>query len=139
MLTRSLTCGDTEAFTEKLHEATQGHFQLTTDGWRPYENAVAYSLGTRVDYAMLIKVCAKDREGEQKYSPPELEVEKLKLELEKLRLDLDIRKERTAKLQIVLPIAVSIIAIMVSSLNEWRRSREAAGGRRQKTMLRGEI
>ena len=47
---------DTEAFTEKLHEATNGHFQLTTDGWKPYEAAVSYSLGTRVDYAMLIKV-----------------------------------------------------------------------------------
>jgi IS1 family transposase len=63
---------DTEAFTEKLHEATSGRFQLTTDGYRPYESAVAYSLGTRVDYAMLIKVYAKDREGEQKYSPPEV-------------------------------------------------------------------
>src|SRR5207253_467392 len=51
---------DTEAFTEKLNEATSGYFQLTTDGWRPYENAVSYSLGTRVDYAMLIKVYAKD-------------------------------------------------------------------------------
>jgi len=61
-----------EASTEKLHEATQGRFQLTTDGFRPYENAVSYSLGTRVDYAMLIKVYAKDREGEQKYSPPEV-------------------------------------------------------------------
>jgi transposase-like protein/IS1 family transposase len=61
-----------EAFTEKLHEATTGRFQLTTDGFRPYENAVSYSLGTRVDYAMLIKVYAKDREGEQKYSPPEV-------------------------------------------------------------------
>ena len=63
---------DCETFTEKLHEATQGRFQLTTDGFRPYENAVSYSLGTRVDYAMLIKVYAKDREGEQKYSPPEV-------------------------------------------------------------------
>ena len=63
---------DCEAFTEKLHEATSGRFQLTTDGFRPYENAVSYSLGTRVDYAMLIKVYAKDREGEQKYSPPEV-------------------------------------------------------------------
>jgi IS1 family transposase/transposase-like protein len=61
-----------EAFTEKLHEATSGHFQLTTDGFRPYENAVSYSLGTRVDYAMLIKVYATNREGEQKYSPPEV-------------------------------------------------------------------
>lgn len=63
---------NTEAFTEKLERATSGYFQLTTDGWRPYENAVSYSLGTRVDYAMLIKVYAKDREGEQKYSPPEV-------------------------------------------------------------------
>src|SRR5437588_5968025 len=45
-----------DAFTEKLHEATTGRFQLTTDGFRPYENAVSYSLGTGVDYAMLIKV-----------------------------------------------------------------------------------
>ena len=63
---------DTEAFTEKLDYATSGHFQLTTDGFRPYENAVSYSLGTRVDYAMLIKVYAANREGEQKYSPPEV-------------------------------------------------------------------
>jgi transposase-like protein/IS1 family transposase len=63
---------DTEAFTEKLHEATSGQFQLTTDGFRPYENAVSYSLGTRVDYAMLIKVYASNREAEQKYSPPEV-------------------------------------------------------------------
>jgi transposase-like protein/IS1 family transposase len=63
---------DCEAFTEKLNDATSGRFQLTTDGFRPYENAVSYSLGTRVDYAMLIKVYAKDREGEQKYSPPEV-------------------------------------------------------------------
>lgn len=63
---------NTEIFTEKLDRATSGHFQLTTDGWRPYENAVSYSLGTRVDYAMLIKVYATNREGEQKYSPPEV-------------------------------------------------------------------
>jgi transposase-like protein/IS1 family transposase len=63
---------DTEAFTEKLDYATSGRFQLTTDGWKPYENAVSYSLGTRVDYAQLIKVYANNREGEQKYSPPEV-------------------------------------------------------------------
>lgn len=64
---------NTEAFTEKLSYATSGHFQLTTDGFRPYESAVAYSLGVRVDYAMLIKVYGKlDVEGERKYSPPEV-------------------------------------------------------------------
>jgi transposase-like protein/IS1 family transposase len=60
---------DTMNFTEKLNEATQGHFQLTTDGFAPYNYAVSYSLGTRVDFAQLIKVYAGSREGEQRYSP----------------------------------------------------------------------
>lgn len=64
---------NTEAFTEKLDRATSGRFQLTTDGMNAYPAAVSYSLGTRVDYAQLIKVYAHgDREGEQKYSPPEV-------------------------------------------------------------------
>jgi len=64
---------NTEAFTEKLNRATSGHFQLTTDGHATYPDAVSYSLGTRVDYAQLIKVYGHDdREGEQKYSPPEV-------------------------------------------------------------------
>ncbi len=64
----------TEAFTEKLNRATSGRFQLTTDGLATYPDAISYSLGTRVDYAQLIKVYGKDRdpEGEQKYSPPEV-------------------------------------------------------------------
>jgi len=62
-----------EAFTEKLSHATSGRFQLTTDGLASYPDAISYSLGTRVDYAQLIKVYAHgDREGEQKYSPPEV-------------------------------------------------------------------
>jgi len=64
---------NTEAFTEKLDRATSGRFQLTTDGMPAYPQAVSYSLGTRVDFAQLIKVYAHgDREGEQKYSPPEV-------------------------------------------------------------------
>lgn len=64
---------NTEAFTEKLDRATSGRFQLTTDGMPAYPDAVRYSLGTRVDFAQLIKVYAHgDREGEQKYSPPEV-------------------------------------------------------------------
>jgi IS1 family transposase len=42
---------DTVAFTEKLNEATSGNFQITTDGFAPYRDAVSYSLGTRVDFA----------------------------------------------------------------------------------------
>ncbi len=64
---------NTEKFTEKLHYATSGHFQITTDGLKTYPDAISYSLGTRVDYAQLIKVYGKrDHEAEQKYSPPEV-------------------------------------------------------------------
>jgi transposase-like protein/IS1 family transposase len=64
---------NTEAFTEKLSRATSGHFQITTDGLATYPDAISYSLGTRVDYAQLIKVYGKvDVEGERKYSPPEV-------------------------------------------------------------------
>lgn len=63
---------DTMLFTEKLNDATQGGFQLTTDGFRPYVDAVSYSLGTRVDFAQLVKVYAAPREREQRYSPAEV-------------------------------------------------------------------
>ncbi len=33
---------DCEAFTEKLNEATSGYFQLTTDGYKPYESALLF-------------------------------------------------------------------------------------------------
>jgi transposase-like protein/IS1 family transposase len=65
------TTRDTEAFTEKLNEATAGNFQITTDGFKPYRDAVSYSLGTRVDFAQLIKVYASSQE-ETRYSPAEV-------------------------------------------------------------------
>jgi IS1 family transposase len=66
------TARDTFAFTEKINEATQGQFQITTDGFRPYFDAVHHSLGTRVDFAQLVKVYAAPRDGEQRYSPAEV-------------------------------------------------------------------
>jgi len=66
------TSRDTLAFTEKLREATSSHFQLTSDGFAPYRDAVSYSLGMRVDFAQLVKVYAAPREGEQRYSPAEV-------------------------------------------------------------------
>jgi transposase-like protein/IS1 family transposase len=63
---------DTVEFTEKLYEATTGRFQLTTDGFAAYPDAVAYSLGTRVDFAQLIKVYAQPRDGEHRYSPADV-------------------------------------------------------------------
>lgn len=68
------TAKETEVFTEKLDRATTGQFQLTTDGWESYPEAVSYSLGVRVSYAQLIKEYrtahpAQSPEGECRYSP----------------------------------------------------------------------
>jgi transposase-like protein/IS1 family transposase len=66
------TARDTGAFIEKVNEATAGEFQITTDGFRPYREAVSYSLGTRVDFAQLIKVYSASTEGEHRYSPADV-------------------------------------------------------------------
>jgi IS1 family transposase len=66
------TTRDTEAFTEKINETTSGKFQITTDGFKAYVDAVHMSLGTRVDFAQLIKVYTASPEGEHCYSPSEV-------------------------------------------------------------------
>ena len=44
--------------------------QLTSDGHKPYLEAVEEAFGAEVDYAMLIKIFGKPVEGEGRYSPP---------------------------------------------------------------------
>lgn len=44
--------------------------QLTSDGYRPYVQAVEHHFGQHVNYAQLVKVCASPREAETRYSPP---------------------------------------------------------------------
>jgi transposase-like protein/IS1 family transposase len=62
---------DTFEFTEKLYRATGTHYQLTTDGFKPYANAVVHSLGARnVDFAMLVKTYASPALDEHRYAPP---------------------------------------------------------------------
>lgn len=68
------TTEDTEDFIDKLDKATTGFFQLSTDGYESYPEAVSLSLGTRVDYAQLIKTYGaahpqQSPEGERRYSP----------------------------------------------------------------------
>ena len=46
--------------------------QLTTDGFRPYVNAVDDTFGTNVDYAMLIKMYSGDESTRERYSPSEI-------------------------------------------------------------------
>jgi len=66
------TARDTDTFIEKLNDATTGRFQITTDGFRAYTDAIHYSLGTRVDYAQLVKIYGNPADGERQYSPPEV-------------------------------------------------------------------
>jgi IS1 family transposase len=64
------TARDTEFFTDKIDAATSGHFQITTDGFPAYRDAVSLSLGTRVDFAQLVKVYGSPLDDERHYSPP---------------------------------------------------------------------
>jgi hypothetical protein len=66
------TAEHTLAFTEKIFKAVDGtdnRFQVTTDGLSSYPDALAYSLGTRTDYAQLIKVYGTPAEDDHRYSP----------------------------------------------------------------------
>lgn len=66
------TEADTIAFTEKLANATEGSFQVTTDGFKPYQHAIVLSLGAQhVDFAQLVKIYAAKQETETRYSPAE--------------------------------------------------------------------
>jgi len=63
---------DTLEFTEKIFQAvdgTKGRIQVSTDGFAAYPDAICYSLGTRADYAQLIKIYAAPEPDEHRYSP----------------------------------------------------------------------
>jgi len=64
---------DAHDFIEKLGRATAGDFQLSTDGFNGYPNAVEYALGARVDYAQVVKDFGNvgGEEG-RRYAPPRL-------------------------------------------------------------------
>ncbi len=65
----------TDVFIEGLRDALKpGHrFQITTDGFAPYVSAITTTLGSRVDFAQLIKVYGAGTEGEARYSPATVE------------------------------------------------------------------
>lgn len=73
------TVVDTVAFTEKLARATADHgFQVNTDGFAPYRDAIVYSLGSKkVDFAQVVKIFGKPQDDDHRYSPPQvIELEK---------------------------------------------------------------
>lgn len=61
---------DAKAFIADVEHRLTRRVQLTTDGHKPYLEAVAESFGSYVDYAMLIKMFGKKEKTEnRKYSP----------------------------------------------------------------------
>lgn len=66
------TAPHTDAFVEKLDQATAGRFQLSTDGFAAYPEAVSFHLGTRTDYATVVKQFGYELEEQRRYSPPRI-------------------------------------------------------------------
>jgi len=56
-------------FMHDLSARLANRVQLTTDGHKPYLNAVADAFGTDIDYAMLVKIYGEGPKTEARYSP----------------------------------------------------------------------
>jgi IS1 family transposase len=59
-------------FIQDLQERLMHRVQLTTDGFRPYRDAVEDAFGANIDYAMLVKVYGSSGEPDTRYSPAEI-------------------------------------------------------------------
>ena len=59
-------------FVRDLQERLAHRVQLTTDGFRPYKDAVDDSFGMDVDYAMLVKMYSNSGQADTRYSPGEI-------------------------------------------------------------------
>lgn len=57
-------------FIRDLASRLSHRVQLTTDGHRPYLQAVENTFGMDIDYAMLVKLYGPEPSGEKRYSPP---------------------------------------------------------------------
>ena len=56
-------------FMKDLAGRLKSRVQLTTDGHRPYLNAIEDAFGSEIDYAQLIKLYGNEAESEKRYSP----------------------------------------------------------------------
>lgn len=71
----SVGARDTETalyFLDDLRGRVANRFQLTSDGWKPYLQAVDTIFGDEIDYGMLNKIYGPSPEGQRRYSPPRL-------------------------------------------------------------------
>lgn len=55
-----------------LQYRVKNRLQITTDGFRPYVDAVEKSFGRNVDFAQLVKVYGGDEETRERYSPSDI-------------------------------------------------------------------
>jgi IS1 family transposase len=62
--------GAAHEFMGDVASRLRGRVQLTTDGHRPYLEAVEGAFGADIDYATLTKLYGVDPQGEKRYSPP---------------------------------------------------------------------
>jgi IS1 family transposase len=60
-----------QIFVRDLASRLANRVQITTDGHRPYLEAIEGAFGADVDYAMLQKIYGQSSEGEKRYSPAE--------------------------------------------------------------------
>lgn len=60
---------DTQQFADKLKNATNGRFLLSTDGYRPYLNVMRDTFGETIDYGQIVKVYGTI-DDDHRYSPP---------------------------------------------------------------------
>jgi IS1 family transposase len=68
----SRNASDAHAFISDLASRLRYRVQMTTDGHRPYLEAVEAAFGAQVDYAMLVKLYGNDSDAkspERRYSP----------------------------------------------------------------------
>lgn len=63
----------TSTFITKLDAATNGHFHISSDGWKSYPTAIKRELGDRVDHGVLQKIYGKNvYYDHRRYSQPRI-------------------------------------------------------------------
>ncbi|MGA2868490.1 MAG: IS1 family transposase [Verrucomicrobiota bacterium] len=65
------TAASASRFIHDLKGRLKHRIQLTSDGYRPYLEAVEDAFGGEIDFAMLIKIYGKPTQTDTRYSPPQ--------------------------------------------------------------------
>lgn len=65
----SRDAGAAHEFMQDVAQRMSNRIQLTSDGYKPYLQAVEDAFGADIDYAMLVKMYGDAPEGQKRYSP----------------------------------------------------------------------